>query len=367
MNLEQEISEKSQEISTDAYAMSIGEIVSLYKSNELELHPEFQRLFRWESEQKTKFIESLLLGIPIPSIFVSQTESGLWDVVDGLQRVSTVMELMGELKDEKGELIPQFKLKGTKYLPSLENMVWSNPQSGEFELPLVAKLKIKRSRFDIKIVLNTSDPRSKYELFQRLNTGGAIATDQEVRSCILIMTDSSFYRWINDLRNYPNFIECIPLTDRQYKEQFDLELVVRFIVFLIADYSEVKFDELGSYLTDSIIDIANDKNFPRDLYEAAFKKTFDILCQMTGEDSFRKYDHTKSRFSGAVLISMFEIVALGIGYHCFNDTKTFSTEEITDRIKFVWKDPIFVNNSGSGVRASTRIPLTLEMGRELFK
>lgn len=72
MTLQQEIDQKQKEIVTDGYPMSIGELMSLYKEGELDIHPKFQRTFRWSNGQKTKLIESILLGIPIPSIFVSQ-------------------------------------------------------------------------------------------------------------------------------------------------------------------------------------------------------------------------------------------------------------------------------------------------------
>ena len=93
-DLQQEIDEKKKEIFTDGYPMSIGELSSLYSENELDIHPEFQRFFRWTTLQKSKLIESILLGIPIPSIFVSQREDGVWDVVDGLQRLSTIFQFM---------------------------------------------------------------------------------------------------------------------------------------------------------------------------------------------------------------------------------------------------------------------------------
>ncbi len=81
MNLLSEINEKRKEIKTDGYLMSLGEWVSLYESNEIDIHPEFQRFFRWTNEQKTNLIESILLGIPLPPIFVSQRKDGVWDVV----------------------------------------------------------------------------------------------------------------------------------------------------------------------------------------------------------------------------------------------------------------------------------------------
>lgn len=79
MSLREEIQEKRKEIVVDAYAMSIGEIVNLYNDEELDVHPEFQRFFRWDDNQKTRLIESILLGIPIPPIFVSQKTNGKWD------------------------------------------------------------------------------------------------------------------------------------------------------------------------------------------------------------------------------------------------------------------------------------------------
>src|ERR1700690_4336180 len=99
----EEIETKAQTIHTDAYPMSIGELISVYKDEELDIHPEFQRFFRWTELQKSKFIESILLGIPIPSIFVSQREDGVWDVVDGVQRLSTIFEFTGVLRNEDGK------------------------------------------------------------------------------------------------------------------------------------------------------------------------------------------------------------------------------------------------------------------------
>jgi len=105
MALIDEVNEKRREIRTDQYAMSVSEWASLYENKEIDIHPEFQRFYRWNDVQKTNLIESILLGIPIPPIFVSQRTDGVWDVVDGLQRLSTIYEFMGILKDENGNNI----------------------------------------------------------------------------------------------------------------------------------------------------------------------------------------------------------------------------------------------------------------------
>lgn len=368
MSLEDEITERSQEISTDAYAMSVGELVSLYRDYELEIHPEFQRFFRWSHNQKSKFIESLLLGIPIPSIFVSQTETGTWDVVDGLQRISTILELMGELKDQDGNLLPPLILGATRYLPSLEKKVWKNPTVEQIELPQLAKLKIKRSRFDLKIVLNTSDMKSKYELFQRLNTGGSFATDQEVRNCILLMINRDFYRWLVSLKDDSNFQACLPISERQKYEQYDMELAARFVTLWdVAEEDLTNIREVGTYITDRIIAIAENQEYPREKTETAFRKTFKILANSMGEDSFKKYNQAKGCPSGPVLISMFEIVSLGIAYNSQQENYEISEEKLRDIQKSLWDNPQFVSGTGSGIRASTRIPITIPMGRNNYR
>ena len=75
--------------------MSLGELMNLYQSRELDLHPDFQRFLGWTDEQKTKLIKSILLGIPLPPVFVSQRKDGVWDVIDGLQRLSAIFSLQG--------------------------------------------------------------------------------------------------------------------------------------------------------------------------------------------------------------------------------------------------------------------------------
>jgi uncharacterized protein with ParB-like and HNH nuclease domain len=100
LSLEAEVEAQRRTIRTDGYPMSINELATMYKDKELELHPEFQRFFRWTDEQKSRLIESLLLGIPIPSFFVHQRSDGIWDVVDGLQRLSAIFQTMGILRDK---------------------------------------------------------------------------------------------------------------------------------------------------------------------------------------------------------------------------------------------------------------------------
>jgi uncharacterized protein with ParB-like and HNH nuclease domain len=94
MSLQDEITLRANQIFRESYQMSIGELINLYKDDEMDIHPEFQRVFRWSEFQKTRLIESIMLNIPIPPIFVSQSDDGVWDIIDGVQRLSTIFQFV---------------------------------------------------------------------------------------------------------------------------------------------------------------------------------------------------------------------------------------------------------------------------------
>ena len=378
MGLEAEINKNSAKVSTDSYSMSIGELASMYKSEELDIHPEFQRFFRWTIEQKSKFIESLLLGIPIPPIFVSEKENSKWDVIDGLQRLSTIFELMGELRDENGRRKEKIILTRTKYLPNLDGMEWtskndldasiSDDEDERKVLPESAQIKIKRARLDINIVKNTSDDIAKYEIFQRLNTGGSIATDQEVRNCILIMNNRDFFHKLKALGDYPPFEDCLLLTERAKDEAFDLELVTRFIVFsTIGDIKDIsRIDELGEFLTDELVIRATDDNFDFAKIERVFKEVFDYLSETLGENSFRKFNSQRQKYYGGTLVSLYEVIAVSLGHSFLNGLGLPKTDRFMKEHRLLADNVQLKTFTKSGVRSSTRIPKTIQFGRKLI-
>jgi len=168
--------EKSRNIlQTDKLDMSFGEIMSMYEKEEIIINPEFQKLFRWNDYQKTRFIESIILGIPIPSIFVIEHKSGRWELVDGLQRISTILSFFGLLKTmpEKNN----WKLLNANLIKSLESFSCD-------ELPLKIQMGIKRVTFRVEIIKWNSEYDLRFELFNRLNTGGLPLTEEEIRTSL---------------------------------------------------------------------------------------------------------------------------------------------------------------------------------------
>jgi hypothetical protein len=158
MDLQQQIIERSREIQTDGYAMSIGEILSLYRDREIDIHPEFQRIFRWKIEKKSRLIESILLGIPIPPIFVSQRLDGAWDVIDGVQRLSTIFEFMGEYREEDGGIRRPAPLQGTEYLSEVFS-VRRNTQSAQ-----IGQMVLKRTTAPVGPFVPQTARSLRYEI-----------------------------------------------------------------------------------------------------------------------------------------------------------------------------------------------------------
>ncbi len=366
MSLTQEIDARRREIRTDGYAMSIGEWISLYEKNELDIHPEFQRFFRWSDTQKTNLIESILLGIPLPQIFVSQRPNGVWDVVDGLQRLSTIFQLLGILKDEKGKSVAPLILQGTKYLPSLDGLQWHDSKITKNSLPAETQLSLKRSKLSVSIILKESDEDAKYDLFQRLNTGGSELSPQEVRNCLLLMLNKKMFEWLQELAQHKTFIQVVALSDRPIEQSYDVELVLRFLVLHNLDELGLKsIGDVGNFLTEEMTALARNKKFDYKLNEQVFKKTFDLLSTSVGETAFKRFSTTKKRHEGGFLLSQFEVVALGLAHNIRNNSQ-LAVAKIADAVSGIWSDKRYTAWSSSGINASRRVPKLVPLGRTIF-
>lgn len=366
MALIDEIDQKRREIRTDGYAMSIGEWISLYEKGELDIHPEFQRFYRWKDAQKTNLIESIILGIPIPPIFVSQRSNGVWDVVDGMQRLSTIFQLLGILKDEKNKLVEPLTLHATEYLPSLEGLRWNDPKNPKKTLPAEVQLSLKRSKIAVSIILKESDENAKYDLFQRLNTGGSQLSPQEVRNCLLVMLNKKMYEWLRELSLHKSFKEVTALSDGPIEEAYNIEVVLRFMVLHNLSEKELQsIGDVGIFITKKMTKLAGDKNFPYKLNERVFKETFDILAASVGENAFKRYNTKKKRHEGGFLLSQFEIVGLGVAYNVRNGT-LINHAQIPRRVQSIWSNSDYTDWAGSGITASRRLPRLAPLGRNLF-
>ncbi|MCW9688073.1 DUF262 domain-containing protein [Proteus terrae] len=375
MSLYDEITKARMQVHTDSYPMSIGELVNLYKDYDLEIYPEFQRIYRWTDEQKSKLIESILLGIPLPSIFVSQREDGVWDVVDGLQRISTIFSFLGELRGADGNTLPPLELLSTKYLPSLQGKVWKDETDPSREIDSDIKRIFKREKLDIKIIKRESEDDTKFELFQRLNTGGTKLSDQEVRNCILLMINPDAFQWMQHLTKIPNFIETISISEKQIQESYDQELALRFIVQ--RHYSEDLMKEhrdVGPYLDAELNRIFSKEKAVIDFEQEQkiFEITFCLFNKALADYSFKKFNHDKDRPEGAISIPVFEALSSSVSSYVEHNIASIDEVFILEKIKDMNKELTKTDEFKEAVLDKKKRPLDrmismIELGKVLIQ
>lgn len=351
MTLEVEVERARRRVVTDGYDMSVGELISMYKSGELIIDPEYQRLFRWDEDQRTKFIESLLLGIPTPPIFVSAHKDGRWELVDGLQRVSTILQFVGELK-EAGKLKDMLVLGGTELLPNLADVHWS--KNDQIDGPLLSeplKLEFRRQRIRVEILKAGSDADTKYELFQRLNTGGTKLAEQEVRNCILVMIDRPFYIWFAALRDNKDFVNTTAISEAKTESKYDMELVLRYLALRFIKYTPGR--DVHDYLDEAArrlpAILANKLSEEAELFEKVFWNWNEIL----GKTAFRIGNRP-----GALSLAGFETLSVGTSFlleRSGNRSESVIHASLKKSAQDFWRSAPFKKYSGMGVRGSDRI------------
>lgn len=365
MSLEEEIKKARKEIVSDGYDMSLGEVMNLYKDDELKINPEFQRLFRWDITRKTRFIESILLSIPIPPIFVFQDKDGNWELIDGLQRLSTILEFSGILKGPDGENVEPSTLEGTKFLPSLSEKHWQVWNEGDSAIDKSMQMQIKRARIRVEILLKESDTNAKYELFQRLNTGGAQLSEQEVRNCVAVMINPDFYQLLKKLSINDDFTKTVNQTEKAIEKQAGVELVLRYFAFKHHPYKNGL--DVHEYLDEALVEISKNKAINWEEEESAFNKTFSLLNDSLGAKAFKRWDG--EIFGGKFLMSLFETIAFGVSQNLDKINKfgrRKQKEHVISRAKQLWSNDIFEKNSGAGVRGTTRLSKLLPMAKGFF-
>lgn len=337
-----EVTKTKNSLSTDRLDMSFGEIMSMYERDEIIINPDFQRLFRWSIPQQTRYLESLLLGIPIPPIFVAEDENGKWELVDGLQRISTFLSFFGVLKTlpEKNRWL----LSKGELIESLENYNCDT-------IPLKINLNLKRAICRIEIVKWNSIMDVRYELFNRLNTGGSPLTEQEIRNCIFRGTSSHFNDFLTKIASDTTFISLIRPTDRQNEEKYLEELVLRFVSLLEHEWDssenwEHTGDKLSTYMTLFMKRTVNNPDFNFMSIEALFKRVLNVL-EPLGYEVFRA---SNNNFSTSYYDGITIGIASNIDYY-----ESINTTEIRDKIDELINDNNFIRNIGAGSSTKNRV------------
>ncbi|WP_212004823.1 DUF262 domain-containing protein [Chitinophaga sp. HK235] len=284
VSLIQSIETISKNVHTQSLDLSFNEILDMRKNNELDITPDFQRLFRWTEGARSRFIESLLLEMPVPPIYVVEVDDGRYLLIDGLQRISSYLHLRGHL--EADHLDNPVKLGDMLVLTDCDIVKELNGKTFD-DLGTALQIRLKRAFVRVEVVRKGSDPHFKYHMFKRLNTGGEVLSPQQIRNCTIRLLNPQFIDFIKELSQEGIFKQCTEyLTYEQKMASFDQELVLRF--FALKNNREEFKHDVGDFLTDYMEAISepDDTSFNYDEEKTNFLKTFTVLYKTLGEFSF---------------------------------------------------------------------------------
>lgn len=257
------------------YDYAVRTLMDMITEGDLVLDPDYQRNYRWNDEKASRFIESIALNIPVPVLYLAEESDGSFTVIDGQQRLTSLFRFFKP--NELSAIFPDRELTPLS-LTGLKVRGDMNKKSF-IELDRTDRSVLGKRPIRCIVVLNESDSTLKFEVFERLNTGSASLSDQEVRNCIY---RGGFNKLLKELAQNRKFQIMISLPDVSVSAMKDVELVLRFFAYrdLLeeTDYSDNYAEYLNNYMEENR-EISN----PRaEQLRALFNDTVDRLWDALG-------------------------------------------------------------------------------------
>ena len=268
-----EVEADKRKIYTELGDPEIESLHGKYKRGRLVIQPDFQRQYVWDSIRASRLIESAILAIPIPVIYISQEQDNREYVIDGQQRLTSFFSYMDGAFPDGAD----FKLTGLKVYRELNGKKYNDLEPDLQDV--VRYFKIRTITFK-----KESDQGLKFEIFERLNTGSVSLNDQELRNCIY---RGRFNALLKELSTDPDFTFLLGLKrpDRRMK---DIELVLRFSAFYHATYLNYK-PPMKNFLNLEAEKYRNIDDHAAQELRTAFKNACHILRSMLSRNAFKRY------------------------------------------------------------------------------
>ena len=350
--LEEKYREQMRQIVSQKIELPISQLTGMIK-DQIDLNPDFQRRDRWNDEKRSRFVESIIMNVPIPPVFLGENEYGKYVVLDGRQRLTALHEFLKN----------SYKLQKLK--------VWSELNDSTFHDLEKRKLErtITRRFVPAIVILKESSAQVKYDVFDRLNTGGVIAEPMEIRNAIY---GGPFNRLLHELSKDTTFKRLwdLPLNQQEleanalYRKMGDLELVLRFFALLQYEHMDLRFkDYLGdfmdrrnkAYLSDGALQLRD-----TELFHRSVNNTWTVF----GEDAFRRptvsgqLGNKSAPLADAVMIALSEVEVGQITPAIAESIKN----AITD---LALRNDDFRKSIGSGTNGKTAIKTRIELTKQV--
>ena len=283
----------SYEINTYPADFTLEVIVSKFRKGQIKI-PGFQRKYVWKLEQGSRLIESFLLGLPVPPVFLYTDNDNTLLAIDGQQRLKTIYHFFeGFFGEEQKGKRPVFRLTGLNEKSPFANKTYADLEKtdptnyNKLNDAVLRALVIKQ--------LNPDDNTSVHHIFERLNTGGTLLRGQEIRNCVYHGPFNDLLFELNQIKEWRSIFGSA-IED---KRQRDIELILRFFSLFenYANYEAPMKDYLSSFMAKNRLENANELS----RLSTIFKKTCTLILDSLGERPF----HVKRGLNAAIFDSVF--------------------------------------------------------------
>lgn len=346
---------------------SLREIVEQIKEGEIDLAPDFQRDYVWKKRQRTRLVESILLGIPLPAFYFNQEAEGTYQIVDGVQRLSTIRLFMS---DEH-----ELETEDLEYLTDLGGQKYSALE------PAMAR-RLRATQIVVHVIEPQTPDEVKYDIFSRVNTLGSPLSSQEIRHAMGKSRSRKFLKSLIELPSFDTATENYfwkkssdepgkPVRDS--KRMANRELALRFCAF--SSYSESEYREhesLDAFLLDFTrrIDGGPNRNDAlgdqeldtlRERFDGAMTKASEIL----GKAAFRRWPLGESQHRGPINRAVFESQSIALADHPL-DRLCAHKDEIVAAFRKAFDDERYTRSVTAGTGDPARISLRLNHTRKIL-
>ncbi len=303
-NVKMEVPFNPNDIFINIIPRTIGQLVDMLRYDEI-LIPPYQRLPNlWTPKKKSRFIESLMLNLPIPLFYFDESNDKKWRVIDGLQRMGTLEHFILSGKKDKtiGENKIPLVLNDLEFKTEFNGKTWD-------ELPRDIQRRIETNQVTINLIGKGTPEEVKYNIFSRINQGGIELTAQEIRTALFQGYRIDFIeKLISSKTETGKSFQKATDNSVPSKRQEDLDFATRFTSFYVLGYEQYEPD-MDLFLTKGTKSIPkNDQE--QEKIMIGFKKAMDLSYDIFGKNAFRKIS-TTSDVRSRINKPLFEIMSIG--------------------------------------------------------
>lgn len=326
---EEQIKKLRKEIDYTTRDYSIDFLVQKFKEDEFYIPDEYQRQFIWDNNKRSLFIESVLLGLPIPLMFFSDTDDGRCEIIDGAQRTQSLEEFMSD----------DLELTNLKKLGSINGFKYS-------DIPDYFKKKFDKTNIRVVVLSDETTLDIRQEIFTRINTSGEKAKPIEVRRGRFMQ--SAFMQFVKKCSENEVFLKLCPISETLKKRYEGQELVLRFFAYL-NNYKN--FEHRVDQFIDDYIEENKDK-FDEEEYLLEFNRMLKFV-----DDNF-PFGFAKSKKAKSTPRVRFEAISVGVAL-ALRENENLNV----DNIDWIESDEFKIHTTSHASNSPNRVTGRIEFVR----